>query len=66
LGFVDGAGKDASAKPHRIAQCVETTVTMQKKIRSNVMAANAVEMWLRDLGRACRGQLLDAVDDVVV
>ena len=118
LGFIDGAGKDASAKrdravlagdfaiefyshwlssisgadrstadpsiqdaiastpdishhdandiAQRIAQCVETTVTMQRKIRSNVMAANAVEMWLRDLGRACRGQLMDAVDDLVV
>lgn len=118
LGFIDGAGKDASAKrdravlagdfaieffshwlssisgaqratsdpsilaaiestpdisahdsndiAQRIAQCIETTVTMQRKIRANVMAANAVEMWLRDLGRACRGQLVDAVDDLVM
>lgn len=118
LGFVDGAGKDASAKrdravlagdfaidfyshwlsslvkaerstadpsvldaialtpdvsdqdtndiAQRIGQCIETTITMQKKIRSNVMAANAVEMWLRDLGRAGRGQLVDAADDLVI
>ncbi|QEG21209.1 DNA polymerase III subunit tau [Mariniblastus fucicola] len=118
LGFIDGAGKDASAKRDRavlagdfaiefyshwlasltgadantcdpsvksaiemtpdtsdhdtneiavrIAQCIETTVMMQRKIRSNVSSANAVEMWLRDLGRACRGQLVDAVDDLVV
>ena len=45
----------------RVAQCIESTITMQQKIRANVAAANAVEMWLRDLGRACRGQLVDLV-----
>lgn len=49
----------------RIAQCVEATVTMQGKIRANVAAANAVELWLRDLGRACRGQLPDEIDPMI-
>ena len=43
----------------RVAQCIESTIAMQRKIRANVMAANAIELWLRDLGRACRGQLAD-------
>ena len=62
----DISAHDTNDIAQRIAQCIETTVTMQRKIRANVMAANAVEMWLRDVGRACRGQLLDAIDDVVV
>jgi DNA polymerase-3 subunit delta' len=58
----DSTEHDANEISQRIAQCIESTVTMQGKIRANVAAANAVEMWLRDIGRACRGQLADAVD----
>ena len=57
----DSTTHDINEISHRIAQCIESTVTMQRKIRANVAAANAIEMWLRDLGRACRGQLADAV-----
>ena len=62
----DTSDQDVNEIAQRVAQCIESTVTMQRKIRANVMAANAVEMWLRDLGRACRGQLVDANDDVIV
>lgn len=58
----DISAHDKNEIAQRVAQCVECTVTMQRKIRANVMAVNAVEMWLRDIGRACRGQLPDAVD----
>lgn len=62
----DTSDQDINEIAQRVAQCIESTVTMQRKIRANVAAANAVEMWLRDLGRACRGQLVDANDDVIV
>jgi len=55
---------DVNVIAQRIAQCIESTVTMQRKIRANVSAANAIEMWLRDLGRACRGQLVELADDI--
>lgn len=61
----DSSSGDVNDIAQRIAQCIECTVSMQRKIRANVMAANAIEMWLRDLGRACRGQLVDAIDDIV-
>jgi DNA polymerase-3 subunit delta' len=61
----DSENSDINDIAQRVAQCVECTVSMQRKIRANVMAANAVEMWLRDIGRACRGQLVDSTDDVV-
>jgi DNA polymerase-3 subunit delta' len=59
------SAEDVNGVAVRAGQCVESTITMQRKIRSNVTAANAVELWLRDLGRACRGQLVDALDDSV-
>ncbi len=62
----DTTEKDINEIAQRVAQCIESTVTMQRKIRANVSAANAVEMWLRDLGQACRGQLVDAMDDIFV
>jgi len=58
--------QDINDIAQRVAQCIESTVTMQRKIRANVTAANAVELWLRDLGRACRGQLVDATDEIIV
>jgi DNA polymerase-3 subunit delta' len=61
----DTSDQDINEIAQRVAQCIESTVIMQRKIRANVSAANAVELWLRDLGRACRGQLVDAMDDVV-
>ncbi len=65
INQVPTSEQDVLEVSQRIAQCIETTVSMQRKIRSNVAAANAVEMWLRDVGRACRGQLADAVDYLV-
>ena len=66
LEITPGVTADVNETAQRIGQCVEATVAMQRKIRANVMAANAIELWLRDLGRACRGQLIDAVDELVV
>ncbi len=40
----------------RLARCVELTVIAQRKIRANVMPLNAMEIWLRDVGRICRGE----------
>lgn len=66
ISSVPQSHHDAVEISQRIAQCIEATVNMQGKIRANVAAANAIEIWLRDLGRACRGQLADALDPTVV
>jgi len=42
----------------RVARCIELTVNMQRKVRANVMAKNAIEIWLRDLGRSLRGEIV--------
>ena len=62
----DTTQHDVNEIAQRVAQCVESTISMQRKIRANVSAANVIELWLRDLGRASRGQLVDATDEVVI
>ena len=44
------------------ACCIESTVRLQRQVRANVSALNAIEIWLRDLGRNCRGQLVESFE----
>ena len=49
------SGEDVAS---RVARCVELTVNMQRKVRANVMPKNAMEIWLRDVGRVVRGEVV--------
>ncbi len=57
LGLFSDAGGDRQAEA-RVARCIELTVNMQRKVRANVMPRNAIEIWLRDLGRTLRGEMV--------
>lgn len=45
-----------------VACCIESTIRLQYQIRANVSSLNALEIWLRDLGRNCRGQLVESFE----
>lgn len=53
-------GEDANEGALVAAQCIERSIEMQGHVVRNVGAANNVDAWLRDLGRICRGQFIEA------
>lgn len=55
LGDVNGGAEVAAC-------CIESTIRMQLQVRANVGSINAIEVWLRDLGRNFRGQLVESFD----
>jgi DNA polymerase-3 subunit delta' len=47
---------DVNAGAEVAALCIQRCTDMQQHVRANASAVNAVEAWLRDLGRICRGE----------
>ncbi len=46
------------------AECISRSIELQRHVAANANAANSVAVWLRDLGRICRGQFVESVSMV--
>ena len=57
---ISGWQNDMNAGAMVAAQCIERSTEMQNHVIRNAGAANNVDAWLRDLGRICRGEFVEA------
>ena len=46
------------------AACISRSIELQRHINANANIANCVSVWLRDLGRICRGEYVESVSMV--